>query len=635
MASVFLSYDREDGQSARALAAAVEGAGHSVWWDRHIKGGAQFESEIEAALKAADKVVVLWSARSVRSAWVRDEAAVGRDSGRLVPVTLDGTEPPLGFRQYQTIDLAGWKKANSERLGPLLEALGPVTAATPATVVTAPRRARRERPRWLVAAPAAVVAMIIGGGWWWTSRGKEHTPIVAIASADDSQASRKVARELAIRLGDLQSARSSLFELVSGRTGDADLVLQVDAEDSADSLRRDLSILPGRDRSILWSTSLRQPPGKAGDLAQQVTLTSERVLSCALDALSDQRDRIDGTTLKLYLGGCSRLEQVYGNGEYDPSLIDLFKKVTAKAPYFEGAWAKLLTAEAEIARQPDPPAPLVADLRRHIAQVEKLGLDLGEIYAAKASLVPQRDFGRVMALYDQGIQADPTNPLLYRLRAEELQRVGRMSDAIYNAGAALKLDPLSPALQDNYASALAYGGKVDSAYEQLKAAEAMWPGASNLRFARYRLDLRFGDPKEALALFRATPGADPAQEAFILARIDPAPARIQRAIDEERVQLAQEPRYIAGVLQVLGQFGRTDEAIDVMLHYRRLDAIGFNAEVMFRPALREVWRDPRAIAAAAHLGFLRYWVQSQQWPDFCADPSLPYDCKAEAAKIGA
>jgi hypothetical protein len=48
--------------------------------------------------------------------------------------------------------------------------------------------------------------------------------------------------------------------------------------------------------------------------------------------------------------------------------------------------------------------------------------------------------------------------------------------------------------------------------------------------------------------------------------------------------------------------------------------------------MRDVWRDPRSIAAAAHLGLLAYWKKSGQWPDFCFDPLLPYDCKKEAAK---
>ena len=121
MASVFLSYDRDDTARARPIAVALEKAGHSVWWDRHIKGGVQYSKEIEAALEAADAVVVLWSTNSVESAWVRDEAAAGRDSGRLVPVLIDGTDPPLGFRQYQAIDLPRFKgRGRSDGLDELL-----------------------------------------------------------------------------------------------------------------------------------------------------------------------------------------------------------------------------------------------------------------------------------------------------------------------------------------------------------------------------------------------------------------------------------------------------------------------------------------------------------------------------------
>jgi len=119
---------------------------------------------------------------------------------------------------------------------------------------------------------------------------------------------------------------------------------------------------------------------------------------------------------------------------------------------------------------------------------------------------------------------------------------------------------------------------------------------------------------------------------FLEARIDPTPANIEKAINAERVEYAGEPRYVAGLLQVLGQFGRKDEAIDVMLHYTRPDAAGYNADVLFRPAMRDIWRDPRSIAAAAHLRLLTYWWKSGHWPDFCGDPTLRYDCKKEAAK---
>lgn len=108
MARVFLSYARDDALNAQKLARALGEAGHEVWWDFHLHGGSRFSNEIERALKDSQAVVVLWTAASVTSAWVQDEAAEGRDSGRLVPVVLDDTKPPLGFRQFQCVDLAEW-----------------------------------------------------------------------------------------------------------------------------------------------------------------------------------------------------------------------------------------------------------------------------------------------------------------------------------------------------------------------------------------------------------------------------------------------------------------------------------------------------------------------------------------------
>jgi hypothetical protein len=124
LANVFLSYDHEDAALARPLAAALEKAGHEVWYDRHIHGGAQYSRKIEQALDAADAVVVLWSPRSVESPWVRDEAAEGRDRGKLVPLSVGEVVPPMGFRQFQTIALGGWKgRGKVPHLADLLRAI--------------------------------------------------------------------------------------------------------------------------------------------------------------------------------------------------------------------------------------------------------------------------------------------------------------------------------------------------------------------------------------------------------------------------------------------------------------------------------------------------------------------------------
>ena len=105
MARIFLSYAHADAPSAKVLAEALMSSGHEVWWDENLRGGSRFAAEIDSELQAADFVMVLWSAAAAASPWVLDEAGEGRDSGRLLPVALDGHKPPLGFRQFQAITL--------------------------------------------------------------------------------------------------------------------------------------------------------------------------------------------------------------------------------------------------------------------------------------------------------------------------------------------------------------------------------------------------------------------------------------------------------------------------------------------------------------------------------------------------
>ena len=130
MSRVFLSYAREDVDAAKQLAEHIAQAGHDVWWDRHLHGGSRFVNEIDKALKDAEAVVVLWTDASVQSAWVQDEAAEGRDSGRLVPVAIGSVKPPLGFRQFHTVAIA---EMNGNRPGSGIDELLSAISRTCAT----------------------------------------------------------------------------------------------------------------------------------------------------------------------------------------------------------------------------------------------------------------------------------------------------------------------------------------------------------------------------------------------------------------------------------------------------------------------------------------------------------------------
>lgn len=109
MQDVFLSYAREDRERAVWLVDALERSGLAVWWDRDLVTGQNWQRELESAVRQARCVVVLWGGHSVASDYVREEASLAREEGKLVPALLDDVEIPMPFRLIQTADLKSWR----------------------------------------------------------------------------------------------------------------------------------------------------------------------------------------------------------------------------------------------------------------------------------------------------------------------------------------------------------------------------------------------------------------------------------------------------------------------------------------------------------------------------------------------
>jgi hypothetical protein len=164
MAQIFVSYARADRPRAEQLARALESAGWSVWWDREIPPGRSFDEVIEEALIAARCVVVLWSEASVRSEWVKTEAAEAAQRRILVPILADGARIPLEFRRIQAAAINDWRELESnEGWVQLCDAVAAlVDSARRAPPVAAVGPSRQLRTPWIVGAGASVALVIAG-----------------------------------------------------------------------------------------------------------------------------------------------------------------------------------------------------------------------------------------------------------------------------------------------------------------------------------------------------------------------------------------------------------------------------------------------------------------------------------------
>jgi adenylate cyclase len=112
---VFISYARENAVTARRFAEAFGAAGFSVWWDDALRSGEAFDERIERALREASAAVVLWSADSVASRWVRAEATLADRNRILVPVTIEPCQRPIIFELTHTADLTHWQGDPTDR----------------------------------------------------------------------------------------------------------------------------------------------------------------------------------------------------------------------------------------------------------------------------------------------------------------------------------------------------------------------------------------------------------------------------------------------------------------------------------------------------------------------------------------
>ncbi len=185
---VFISYAHEDRPLARQLAEALQERQLTVWWDRDLAAGAEFAREIESQLQLARVVIGLWSAKSVHSAFVRDECSRALRAGKLVPVRIEEVELPLGFGQSHTLDLLDWDgDADDETFQQLLREVGLRKGMT-ALPLPGPGGfggLRLRRRAWLPAAILLSAGLLAYGGWFtWDKMQQAEARRLNISEAD-------------------------------------------------------------------------------------------------------------------------------------------------------------------------------------------------------------------------------------------------------------------------------------------------------------------------------------------------------------------------------------------------------------------------------------------------------------------
>lgn len=469
----------------------------------------------------------------------------------------------------------------------------------------------------------------------WSGLRSNRLPVVAIEPADASAGARGLSDDLRVKLGTLFSVGSSRWRLVEGGAGGPSphFVFRATENSAGGEVRASL-VLDGKDGTLLWAREFKLAANRENDLRQHVALTAGRVLDCMLKAR--ERGGLRSDLLRLYLNGCAASAEA--SGEDPLKILRAMRTVVAQRPDFAPAWGLLLQWERDIyqiaAADNRGVGEIRADLVRDLAAAHKVDPELPEIGLGQIELLPQAAYADALKLLAALKIKYPDEPAVWIEDAAQLASVGRMSESIVSARRAAELDPLSPAVSGQLIQALAWGGATPAARMELDRAETMWPGTDALRDAQFAYHLRYGDPRIAQRLMSEIKDLDGRSDTYLLARIDPSPANLERLAATIRdCERKGDNSSFAYAVQALSEFHLVDDAFRWLERYPA-NRIADASYLLFRPGMAAVRRDPRFMRVAKRIGLVDYWKRSGRWPDFCySEPGLPYDCAKAAAKL--
>lgn len=645
MASVFLSYARDDRAKAEALATALEQLGHSVWWDRSIEGGSRFSQEIEQALKRSDAVVVMWSHVSVQSAWVTDEAAEGRDTGRLVPVVIDDVKPPLGFRQYQAIDLSAWRgRGKNGAIDAVHRAiLARAGGVRPAEAPAKPRPAGRDYRRLGIAAAALLV--IVAGVliYWFAFRG-------AVVRADALRL--QIAEFKALSPGVPQTVPETLREeILAALATDAVIVasterpkagskpgyaLTASVRQAGDLLRFTVHVVNERSGATVWTDTLDRPATNIDLVPRQIAVAVSQVLRCGLGGVARYRKPMPDEPMSIYMSFCEEFWADTAGKELNRNrAVDLAHRLTEAAPDFSRGWsalAEVATWAARGNRQLNPDA-LHAEAVRAAERALELDPDNSEAYQALAGLQPPFAFAEREKFHLKSISVRPGDcGCEYVGYGSFLNRVGRNAEAAEAYNRAHDMIPLSAEVNARWADGLFVAGETEEARKIAADVLQLWPDYPFARQIMLRAALGSRQYDEAAKLI-ADPksGLTPAERAALgqaveALRSGTATARATAVKALQQVGPKASPVANAPlVVTALAALGAADEALSLTAALIRRDGPRGLA-VLFEPAMVEARRTPQFAQLVQRYGLISYWRQSRHKPDFCKEASRPALC---------
>jgi hypothetical protein len=268
MSGVFLSYARFDSELGERIVAGLRALDVECWWDRDMPG-VDWPREIERQIDAMSALVVIWTAASKDSKYVRAEAIPAFDREKLVNIMFGVKEPPLPFNLYNGFQLDGWSGREPHdgwsRLVRTLEAklvkTGEVKQGQLVTALGRREQGVRRRQTALTAAEEAFAAAKAADG--------EADAELAKARAALTRAEEQLSQVSAMHAGP-NVIRGAQADLDEARTGvkDAETARRTAAGELADASRALARAKTAVETAFVSPPELAEEPAPDGAAAE-------------------------------------------------------------------------------------------------------------------------------------------------------------------------------------------------------------------------------------------------------------------------------------------------------------------------------------------------------------------------------
>ena len=362
MSHVFISYSHEDREVARRYASALEAAGLTVWWDDHLRSGEAFDEKIEAALRAASAVVVLWSKASVASRWVRAEATLADRNKTLVPVMIEPCERPIMFELSHTVELGHWDGEATDKawvgfLVDVKQLVGNVSAPVAETPVLEPPSVQETlKPGQIGSAPSLAVLP-------FTNRsGLPEDDVFAEGMVEDVISALTLGVNVRV-LGSTATAnlnRAAITDLSSvGRQLGVRYLLEGNVRRVGANLRVTAQLLEAETGTAIWMAKFDRPLAELAELQEELVTEIAASLDTQVYALEMERALKKPSDITAW-EAVARAWSSYRkwNATAQASAIDEAMRAVAIAPDYAPGHAMLAVAVAlddnYLVRRDDP-----------------------------------------------------------------------------------------------------------------------------------------------------------------------------------------------------------------------------------------------------------------------------------------